>query len=157
MWNLLIGLVSGSSISLLAVHYFLRRYARLHREMKERHRRDFQELISRVYHKDQVPRAARICGLSNLGLPATSKLLDLQEKVLILLLRMFNQIEMFGKDHHVGWSIFARESLEETINLHRQSMTESADIKEYWRLIQMVSSEHRENVISTVKEFEDLQ
>lgn len=160
MWTLIVGsicFVSGSLITLLVVHYSLKRYARMHQEMKARHRKDFQELISRVYHKDQIPRTKRLRGLSNLGLPATSQLIVSMEKTLTVLIRLLNQVEMFGKEHHAGWAIFALESLEQAIAEHRQSLNNARDIKQYWTLTQQVSFEHEENVISTVKEFEGLQ
>jgi hypothetical protein len=154
---LLIGFASGSLITLLVVHFSLKRYAWLNQELRFQHQKNFQELISRVYHKDQIPRAKRIRGLTNLGLPATSKLSGLQQQVLTLLIRMLNQVEMFGRDHHAGWSKFALASLEETIALHRQSITEGDNLKEYWKITQQVSLEHEENVINTVKEFEQFQ
>jgi hypothetical protein len=153
----LISSVSGSLITLLAVHYFLKRYASLHQQMKLKHKQDFQELISRIYHKDQIPRTKRIRGLTNLGLPATSTLLTSQEAVLTLLIRMLNQVEMFGREHHGSWAKFALESLEKAIDEHRNSIRQSKDIKEYWTLAQRVSLEHEENVINTVKEFEGFQ
>jgi hypothetical protein len=149
--------LSGVSSALVVVHFFLKNYMRMHQQTKSQHRLRFQEMIGRVYHKDQIPRAKRIRGLCNLGLTATSKLSDLQKRLLTTLLRQLNQVEMCGKEGHHRWAVFALQDCESSIEQLRAIQKETEDINHYWKLTQDVSLEHEENVISTVKEFEQYQ
>lgn len=162
MWIVicLIIFVSGVLSTLLAVHFLLKRYMQMcreYQESKEKHQRNFRELINRVYHKDQIPRAKRIRGLANLGLPATSKLLDWQSEILSTLIRLLNQVSLLSKANHHGYAKFALEETEAAITNLRLCLQQTESIREYWTLTQQVSLEHEENVIKTVKEFEHYQ
>lgn len=129
----------------------------MYQHSKLQHRQKFQEMIGRVYHKDQIPRAKRIRGLSNLGLTATQKLSDSQNDLLLSLIRLLHQVEMLGKENHHGWAKLALVDLEQSIMSTREIVKETEDINQYWKLTQDVSLEHEQNVISTVKEFEKYQ
>lgn len=152
-----IGFVAGVSITLVVIHFFLKRYMQMHQQTKAQHRVKFQELINRVYHKDQIPRAKRIRGLTNLGLPATLKLSVLHLDVQSALSRAINQVSLAGKEHHHGYAKFAQAEIEAAIGLVRQCQSKNNEIGEYWRYTQQVSEEHEENVVNTVKEFEHYQ
>lgn len=94
MTDLLIGFLFGLSTSLIALNSLLKRYLE--------NRGHFRTMIGRIYHKDQIPTAARIVGLSNL--------------ILMGMMRLLNLLELLSRPHHQGYGKLGTQEAEELVS-----------------------------------------
>lgn len=125
VWGLLIGCLLSISFAILALLYITRRYFQNRVIGKE----SYREMINRIYHRDQIPIAARIEGLMNALEPGQVELVQICK-----LLERPNH-HLYGPEA----SRLARQGLE----CAQLARSEAHDL--------------RMKIISTVKEFEYLQ
>ena len=127
-----IGFLCGCVSTLVVLRFFLHHYMvsmKTYLQEKEQHRINFQQLISQVHHKGQVPLSKRIRGLSNLGIMTVTRVLNL--------------LDLANRPNHQGYLKLAQKETEEVLM--------------YWRLTQQVSEELEKTIIDNVKNFEHYQ
>lgn len=123
------GFLMGCFFTLLLITLILLVVTRSYFINRVKWKESFQLMIARIYHKDQIPIAARILGLSNLISSAATNLSQL--------------LELLSRPNHHLYASSAKDELE--------------NITEYNRLCKQEAKALQDKIFKIVKEFEHLQ
>lgn len=123
------GFLMGCFFTLLLITLILLVVTRSYFINRVKWKQSFQLLIARIYHRDQIPIAARILGLTNLITAAAQNLSRL--------------LDLLSRPNHHLYAKSAKEELE--------------NVTEYNRLCHNEAKALQDKIFKIVKEFEHLQ